>query len=418
MKKICLLVFITLFFSLLFSVPGTFTQRRTFGTNVPDVTEILTFNKLDTSTISGFNSISSITLQTSITVSDGYYSVDNDSPSVASVDIILGVTANYPGSQADNNDLGVTTFPSIVDTNKVSYTLDPTTGDATNAYNQTNSGDYARYDGETKTVSSMELVGSIYHPTYLGIGTYSVALNEVQTSGHSGASGVYYSGGPVSSEGWVEIIITYDHTVPVELSTFTALFMDGTPTLQWITQSESNNMGWNVYRSDNDSFDTSMQINYDIIPGAGTTAQPTNYEFMDEYPAVQGYTYYYWVESVDLDGTTEQHGPASLEVPTDNNNQQSPDFTKMDKFYNYPNPMNPDTWIYFETETPGEGNLTIYNIRGEKVNTIHKGNIIEGVNKFYWDGKNNNGDGVKSGVYLYVLKVGSRTLTQKMVLVK
>ena len=63
-------------------------------------------------------------------------------------------------------------------------------------------------------------------------------------------------------------VITGEGEVPVELSSFTAFYHDGTPTLGWTTQTESNNMGWNVYRSETENFDDSFQANSNLIPGA------------------------------------------------------------------------------------------------------------------------------------------------------
>jgi len=58
-----------------------------------------------------------------------------------------------------------------------------------------------------------------------------------------------------------------DAPLPVTLSTFTSQFMNGNAILNWTTQSESNNLGWNVYRSDNSNLENALQINYDLIPG-------------------------------------------------------------------------------------------------------------------------------------------------------
>ena len=68
-----------------------------------------------------------------------------------------------------------------------------------------------------------------------------------------------------------------DTTLPVELSTFTAAYINSASTLNWTTQSESNNLGWNVYRSETEDFAAGSVQNADLIDGAGTTSEPTDY---------------------------------------------------------------------------------------------------------------------------------------------
>jgi hypothetical protein len=89
---------------------------------------------------------------------------------------------------------------------------------------------------------------------------------------------------------------------------------------------------------------------------------------------------------------------------------------------NYPNPFNPSTTINFDV--PGElgeekpVKLTIYDIRGRKVRTLVDSEYEPGNHRVIWDGKNERGQRVTSGVYLYTLRSEARTYTKKMVLVK
>ena len=99
------------------------------------------------------------------------------------------------------------------------------------------------------------------------------------------------------------------------LSWFTAVLNDNKPVLQWITQSEFNNAGWNVYRSKSDELSFSCMINSELIPGAGTTTESTEYSFIDEYDVDGGATYYYWLESVSYNGFTETYGSIELRIP-------------------------------------------------------------------------------------------------------
>ena len=90
---------------------------------------------------------------------------------------------------------------------------------------------------------------------------------------------------------------------------------------------------------------------------------------------------------------------------------------------NYPNPFNPETWIPYQLATPTDVTFRIYTANGEIVRTIPLGNMPAGNYKSrsraaYWDGKNEIGESVASGVYFYTLTAGEFTATQKMVIMK
>ncbi len=85
---------------------------------------------------------------------------------------------------------------------------------------------------------------------------------------------------------------------------------------------------------------------------------------------------------------------------------------------NYPNPFNPTTTIHFSLPTAGHVNVTIYNMLGETVNTLVDGYKTAGAYHVQWDGADNMGQAVPSGVYFYSMKNGPHNITKKMMLVK
>ena len=90
---------------------------------------------------------------------------------------------------------------------------------------------------------------------------------------------------------------------------------------------------------------------------------------------------------------------------------------------NYPNPFNPETWIPYHLSEPAAVTLTIYSIDGKVVKHLHLGNQAAGYYRtknraIYWDGRNNFGEPVGSGVYFYSLNVGNSILTKKMLIRK
>jgi hypothetical protein len=85
---------------------------------------------------------------------------------------------------------------------------------------------------------------------------------------------------------------------------------------------------------------------------------------------------------------------------------------------NYPNPFNPSTVIAFELPTPGHINLSIYNVLGQRVRTLIDSRYPPGTHETTWDGRDDSGQPVSSGVYLYRLEATGLTATKKMVLMK
>ena len=90
---------------------------------------------------------------------------------------------------------------------------------------------------------------------------------------------------------------------------------------------------------------------------------------------------------------------------------------------NYPNPFNPETWIPYQLAMSGDVNITIYDARGIVVRRLELGHQPAGdyTNRsraVYWDGRNDSGEQVASGVYFYTLTAGEFTATRKMLIRK
>ena len=90
---------------------------------------------------------------------------------------------------------------------------------------------------------------------------------------------------------------------------------------------------------------------------------------------------------------------------------------------NYPNPFNPETWIPYHLAKPVEVTLTIYAANGTTVRTLMLGQQVAGIYQSrgraaYWDGKNEIGESVASGIYFYTFTAGDFTATRKMLLMK
>jgi hypothetical protein len=87
-------------------------------------------------------------------------------------------------------------------------------------------------------------------------------------------------------------------------------------------------------------------------------------------------------------------------------------------FQNYPNPFNLSTKIEFALVHSGLVSLNIYDVQGRKVKTLVSQELSAGYKSIFWEGKDDLGKEVSSGVYFYTLKVGDFSETKKLVLLK
>jgi hypothetical protein len=85
---------------------------------------------------------------------------------------------------------------------------------------------------------------------------------------------------------------------------------------------------------------------------------------------------------------------------------------------NYPNPFNNETVIRFNLRRPAKVSLSIYNILGQKVRTLVEGRMSAGSQTVSWDGKDDKGNDLSSGIYFYQLKAGEVSETKRLVLLK
>ena len=89
---------------------------------------------------------------------------------------------------------------------------------------------------------------------------------------------------------------------------------------------------------------------------------------------------------------------------------------------NYPNPFNPDTWIPYQLAVGSDVTIEVYSIAGQLVRSLSLGYRDAGMyttkqKAAYWDGRNDLGEPVSSGIYFYRIKAGDFTNTRKLVVV-
>lgn len=85
---------------------------------------------------------------------------------------------------------------------------------------------------------------------------------------------------------------------------------------------------------------------------------------------------------------------------------------------NYPNPFNARTTIYFSLKSDGDATLSVFDILGRKVKVLQSGKLTPGEHAFIWDGSNETGGTVTSGIYFYRLDSAEGSITKRMVMLK
>ncbi|MEJ2506594.1 MAG: T9SS type A sorting domain-containing protein, partial [Ignavibacteriaceae bacterium] len=195
----------------------------------------------------------------------------------------------------------------------------------------------------------------------------------------------------------MEKIIT--DPLPVELISFSSVVRGKRIILKWETQTEINNYGFEIQRSD----DRNEWNILGFVEGNGNSNSPKSYSYFDEGIKLTG-KYYYRLRQIDNDGSSNYS--EILEV-----NIGLPDELELKQ--NYPNPFNPTTTISFSIPQTGEVVLTVYNALGELVKTVAKGFLEQGEYSFSF-----NAEGLTSGIYIYRLRISETILTRKMLLLK
>ena len=182
---------------------------------------------------------------------------------------------------------------------------------------------------------------------------------------------------------------------------------DGVVHLEWeypeipVMRNLQDFQGFNVYRDD-------IILNPELIT-------ETAYEDID---VVNGLTYSYYVTAVYVEGESESSNmvEATPEEETSADDTVSVLATRLGA--NYPNPFNPETVIEFALLERGEVTIEIYNVMGQRIRTLVRGSFDAGNHKVTWNGLDEAGVYVGSGIYLYRMTSGKYTSTKKMLMLK
>ncbi len=216
--------------------------------------------------------------------------------------------------------------------------------------------------------------------------------------------GISFSG--LAYNGEVEDYLV-DVFTPVELSSFHANVKSNNVQLEWITQSETDNLGFYVYRSAyaNGPFEC---LTPNMIKGSLTTTSEQRYSYVDQ-SADEGQVYYYKIGDVSASGVIQMHEAIMVET-------QLPSEFVLEQ--NFPNPFNANTIISFKLPVSTMVHMAIYNLQGQIVTNLVHDVVNAGTHYVLWDGRDNRGQAVGNGIYLCRFESGSFKQTLQLSLVK
>ena len=218
-------------------------------------------------------------------------------------------------------------------------------------------------------------------------------------------------GGDVAFELWND-----DGTVPVELSSFTALLTsENEVCLNWTTQSETNVSGYYVLRNTTEDAASAIQVS-PLIAGTNSSEQH-HYSFTDSEACEPG-IYYYWLQNTDFGGGVETHGPVSVNI-SETAGEVTPELPVVTALQSiYPNPFNPTAIIPYSIAKTANVEIKIFTARGQLLRHFGLAERAPGNYQIAWDGKDGDGKECSSGVYYIVMQAGSQTFQRKAVLLK
>ncbi len=176
--------------------------------------------------------------------------------------------------------------------------------------------------------------------------------------------------------------------LPVELVSFTAKIFNNNVVLDWKTNTETNNYGFEIERTSGSTWQT-----IGFIDGHGNSNSPHFYSFADnDYQKSDKLIYR--LKQIDTDGKYEYSNEIEVDLSTINIDYAL--------YQNFPNPFNPSTKISFSLAKEDFVTINIYSVLGEKITTL--------TNQFYESGKHEidfNAEVFSSGIYLYKIEVGA-----------
>lgn len=245
--------------------------------------------------------------------------------------------------------------------------------------------------------SAFDLIAEVYHPdtTMVDVDVpwqpiYYYTVTSVDTAGNESSFSAI-------------VAVDLGGVTPVELISFSSSLEFNDVALEWVTASESNNLGFEIQKS----ADGVVFNKIGFVEGNGTTSNMSHYRFLDD-DLVPG-TYYYRLKQIDFNGNYEFSGVVQINTEI---------ASAFQLYQNYPNPFNPATTISYSLSQAAHVNLEVFNVTGQEIYKLVDSEQNAGSYVITWNGRNNAGRNVASGLYYYRLETEGFSQFRQMLLVK
>jgi hypothetical protein len=283
-----------------------------------------------------------------------------------------------------------------------------------------NLADLQDYGGINEGASDIHL----YKRHNPGTGSFSdMGVLTYYDNGTPGDQSDDYMVSPLITDGFSEYAFgtSGDSPLPIELQSFTASAGDREVLLKWKTASESENAGFIIYRAEGaeeEYLEIASYRHLESLEGLGTSSEGKSYAYSDRDVTLKnGHTYYYKLADVDFNGSITLHGPISATPHIESDETGEVHTFRLEQ--NYPNPFNPSTVIRVSLDKPVDNaEISVYDMSGRLVKNLFSGPINGYSKTVEWDGTDNRGVKVSSGIYFYRYKAVNRIVMKKMLLVK
>lgn len=194
-------------------------------------------------------------------------------------------------------------------------------------------------------------------------------------------------------------------SLPVRLQSLSGAVSGRNANISWVTNSETNNSGFEVQRASIDQNGTAGNYqSIGFVKGSGTTTELKSYTFTDKNLNTGKYKYI--LKQTDYNGNSEYFELENIiEIGIPN---------KINLSQNFPNPFNPVTKINFEIPADSKLTLAVYDITGKEITKLVN-NVFKSAGFHSVDF---NGSNLSSGVYFYKLTTDNFTSVKRMTLIK
>ncbi len=193
--------------------------------------------------------------------------------------------------------------------------------------------------------------------------------------------------------------------LPVELVTFEAIGRAEAVVLAWETATETNNAGFEIQRAVASTGSSAPRwVTLHFVEGAGTTSQSQTYRYTDDALPHTAETLVYRLKQIDTDGAFTYSDDVEVTRAAPQRLALHP---------NYPNPFRGQTTIRYALPKAGPVQLTVFDLMGRRVATLVDDEQSAGRKEVIFQLQR-----LASGVYFARLQAGSRTITQKMTVVR